>query len=526
MESQQPDTQQAAPSRSGVSRREVLRIGGVGSLAAVASTLIGGCGPCAAPPPGAQTPGGPAFNRVAGKKPRNIIFMVSDGMSAGVPTIAEPFSQRLRKRGTHWHRLMRDRGVVHGQLSTRSLDSLVTDSSAASSAWGSGSRVDNAALNVLPDGTKLTPIATLLTNANRRVGLVTTDVMTGATPAGFACVSPSRKLYDDLALQYQDCVDVILGGGRRYFDPLSRADHLDLIGLYQKGGYDFLADRAAVLSRPPSGRQRVLGLFDEMQMPYTIDHMQSDVLRAKAPTLAEMSRYALRVLSSSPDGFFIMIEGARIDHAAHVNDAGAMMWDQLAFDDAIGEALAFIEHRDDTLLVISSDHGNGNPGLVGMGKHYHDTDACFEVFTQAKASFAMLFHALASPASMGDKAAVHGYIKENFAVDLTPEETAVITRALATRRFEDDLWEEQRTWFGALSQALANRTGLAFNAHSHTADNVICTALGPGAEAFSGLTEHPEVFRIFADYNGVSYVNPSAEKTAPAAEPAKAAAVG
>ena len=87
----------------------------------------------------------------SGQKPRHIIHLVSDGMSWGTLTSADQFSLRSRQRGLSWLRLYSDPGARHGLMATRSLDSLVTDSAAASSAWGSGSRVANGVLNVLPD---------------------------------------------------------------------------------------------------------------------------------------------------------------------------------------------------------------------------------------------------------------------------------------------------------------------------------------------------------------------------------------
>jgi alkaline phosphatase len=121
---------------------------------------------------------------------RNIIYMVADGMSAGVIPLAERFSTIVRGHGTAWHDLLQRENVAKGFLDMASLNSMVTDSSAASSSWGSGSRVFNAAVNVLPDGTKLTPIGWLAADRGRKVGLVTTTTVTHATPAGFASVSP------------------------------------------------------------------------------------------------------------------------------------------------------------------------------------------------------------------------------------------------------------------------------------------------------------------------------------------------
>src|SRR5690606_14792938 len=105
----------------------------------------------------------------------------------------------------------------------------VTDSAAAASAWGSGSRIFNWAMNMLPDGRALTPIAPLAKRAGRAVGLVTTTRITHATPAGFAAAAPSRNLEDDIAPQYLDVVDVLLGGGRRHFDSAQRRDKRDLL---------------------------------------------------------------------------------------------------------------------------------------------------------------------------------------------------------------------------------------------------------------------------------------------------------
>lgn len=497
----------------GLSRRDVLRLGGIGSLVAMTGAMGVGCEERKTPAPAIvpQPPAVPAINLRAGRKPRNIIFMVSDGMSTGVPSLAEPFSRLTRGRGTHWHRLMTDRQLVHGQLATHSLNSLVTDSSAAASAWGSGSRVNNGALNVLPDGTKLTPITALLADHGMRVGLVTTDLMTGATPAGFAAVAEKRTNYDHIAPQFRGHVDVILGGGRANFDALTRADRLDLIGEYQKHGYEYLGERAAVLAKPPAGRRRVLGLFGESQLPYTIDHSHNESLRARVPTLAEMTRYALWTLGAAQQGFFIMVEGARIDHAAHTNDAAAMLWEQLAFDDAIGEALAFTEGREDTLLVVTSDHGNGNPGLCGMGGSYSGSTATFAKLKDARASFGEIHRVTLPLAQNGDVTAVGNHIRNMLGIDLTAGEAAVVTKAIANQKLENELWEQQRPWSGALTQALANHTGVSFNGRTHTNDHVILTALGPGAEHFAGLTEHPEVFRIFTSLRGINHTNPSAE---------------
>lgn len=127
--------------------------------------------------------------------------MVADGRSTGLPSLVEPFSRLLRGRGTHLAALARDAAAARGWCDTGSLRSLVTDSSAASSAWATGTQIMNGALNVLPDGRRLTPVGVLARQAGRRVGLVTATTITHATPAGFVAVQPRRDDEEAIAQQ-------------------------------------------------------------------------------------------------------------------------------------------------------------------------------------------------------------------------------------------------------------------------------------------------------------------------------------
>jgi len=154
----------------------------------------------------------------AGKKVRGIIFMVSDGMSPGVLTMAEAFSKITRKRGTHWHDLLQDKTAACGLMDTASANSYVTDSAAASSSWGCGHRVNNGSINVTPDGKSQSPIFSILKEKGSLTGLVTTATATHATPAGFAACVDKRGNEDDIASQYLGRVDVILGGGTGHFE--------------------------------------------------------------------------------------------------------------------------------------------------------------------------------------------------------------------------------------------------------------------------------------------------------------------
>lgn len=438
------------------------------------------------------------------RPPKSIIFMVSDGMSMGVPSMAEPFSQIARGKGTTWFRLLQDPEAVVGLFETSSLDSLVTDSSAASSAWGSGSRVFNGAVNVLPDGTKLAPIAHVMRQAGKRIGLVTTTTITHATPAGFAASHRSRDDEHIIAEQYADVVDVLLGGGRRFFDPQLRSDKRDLIAEYQRKGYVFWEKREQVRGRERP--EKVLGLFYGGHLPYTVDHKNTPQTWEQVPTLAEMTRTALEILSRSPKGFLLQVEGGRVDHAAHLNDAAAILWDQLAFDDAVAVAVDFVRRNPDTLLVVTSDHGNSNPGLNGMGEEYRESAKCLERITQATGSYVAI-QELLGKAGTPSPDRVREVVREVTGIEITPEQAEVIAD-VANGKPAPTLNRAHANLSGVLGEILSNYNGVAWIGTQHTGDWTLVTALGAGKEMFAGIQPHKEAFHRMLKLSGISFRNP------------------
>jgi len=433
---------------------------------------------------------------------RNIIFMVADGMSAGVPSLADEFGKLVRGKGSFWHQLLQNPNATLGFFDMASLDSLVTDSSSASSSWGSGSRIFNGWVNMLPDGTRLTPIAQIVKAAGKKVGLVTTTRITHATPAGFAAVQRSRDDEDAIAPQYLEVVDVLMGGGLRHYDPNLRPDKRDLLTEYTRKGYAFWNRREQVVSKETP--EKVLGLFYNSHLPFTIDHLHSEELKRSVPTLAEMTRKALEILSRSPHGFLLQVEGGRVDHAAHANDAAAILWDQLAFDDAIEVVYQFAARRDDTLVIVTSDHGNSNPGLNGMGAEYRQSNTCFERLALAKCSFERLPHHL----QQRTPDAVREVLREQLGIEISREEADALASALANRM--PTVWNRQHANLnGLLGEILSNYNGIGWTGTSHTADYVWLTAFGTGREEFHGLVRNTDAFYKMLKLFGLSHKNPT-----------------
>lgn len=428
-------------------------------------------------------------------------------MSASVPGLAEDFSRLVRSgRGTRLLELADKPETSQGILVTASLSSPVTDSAAAASAWASGSLVANGSLNQLPDGTRLVPIGPLARDAGRRVGLVTTTRITHATPAGFAASAPSRSLEDAIAEQLLG-IDVLMGGGRRHFDGSKRSDQIDLLARFREAGYS-IATEANQLGQPTAGP--FLGLFAESHLPMTIDRRAEPALEARVPTLAAMTEAALRRLAIDDRGFLLQIEGGRVDHAAHANDAAGLLWDQLEVDEALGVALDFAASRDDTLVVFATDHANANPGLSGTGPGYRGSAEAFATLTQPIRSFEWMLPRLTRLERSGaDEDAIAGFILEHTGSPSDPRRLAPLRQALRGEPI-DETNPQLANPEGQLGRLLSGRFGIGWIGTSHTADWVTCLAAGPGCEAFEGTHAHPEVFAILADAMGVTHRNPSA----------------
>lgn len=447
--------------------------------------------------------------RASSGNPARVIVLISDGMSQGVPSLAENFSKLMRGKGTYFAEMLRREDVARGLFETYSLNSLVTDSAAAATALGSGTRVRNGAINMLPDGTTLRPILPLLKERGIGTGLVTTATVTHATPAGFAAQVERRGDEHLIAPQYLDVVDVVLGGGSRFFDSKDRRDGRDVPAEYAATGYRVARTTAELNKSTDSAK--VLGLFSEGHMPYTIDHLADEQMRRDVPTLAEMTRASLEVLDRNPDGFLLQVEGARVDHAAHANDAAGILWDQLAFDDAVGVALEYAAKRPGTLIVVTSDHGNSNPGLNGMTTEdsgfYGASPAHFERLAASKCSVEHLERVLRGKEGFSAED-LREVLRESFGVEIGGAE-AEVARAAWRREPTPILATQHQSFVGALGQILGNHTGIGWCGTTHTEDLVLIAALGPGQETFGRLLRNTDFFRFCTKKFECPFENPS-----------------
>lgn len=438
----------------------------------------------------------------------------------GTLCAADHLSHLTRGRGLTWIELYKQPAAVNGLMNMRSLNSLVTDSSAASSSWGSGSRIVNGMVNILPNGKKLKPLYSLFAEQGWKRGLVTTTEITHATPAGFAASGLKRDAADPIAVQYLDRkVDVMLGGGRDKFDPAKRKDKKNVAKDFQTAEY-VVMNKAAELEKAPLDK-RWLGTFASGHLPFTLDRQTEEKHRTNVPTLATMTRRSLEWLEQHPN-FILQVEGGRVDHGCHGCDAASAFFDHIAFDEAVDVALAFQQRHPDTLVVMTTDHGNGNPGLNGMGDKYGASSTLFANFKKTRRSFEYMQPKLEKAPNL---AAMREIIYEGTGYKAPYDKLLALMPYLQS--VGSSMYDSLNSASAQMGQLMGNHYGIGWSSGSHTSDYVPVMATGPGAEEFRGFIQNTDVFPAYLSFAGIDFRNPTQPLMAecgPSADETEAAA--
>ncbi|WP_035373355.1 alkaline phosphatase [Pseudoduganella violaceinigra] len=381
------------------------------AISVAVATLLAGCSQSGTntSAENGQTPATP---------PTNVIFFLGDGMGMTTMTAARIYA--VGEDGE----LTMDTLPETAFVKTFSNDAQVTDSAPSMSAYMTGVKMNNEVISMSTEtqaidpvadanGNKLgnncgaangKPVPTLIEQAKAKglsTGVVTTTRVTHATPAATYSHVCHRDLENDIAAQavpggtgYNSALganglDVLMGGGRQFFqsskDGGKRADGRDLIAEMKAKNYAYASNAAEFNAIDASKTDRLLGLFTSGHMSYDLDRDP-----AKEPSLAEMTTKAMDVLAKNSKGYFLMVEGGRIDHALHETTAKKALQDTAAFDNAIKAALAKARSTDpelkNTLIVVTADHDhtlvlNGyakrtgkttasNAGVLGVVKDY------------------------------------------------------------------------------------------------------------------------------------------------------------
>lgn len=439
---------------------------------------------------------------------RNLIFMVSDGMGPTSLSLTRSYMQ-FQNGKPFSEQLIVDQHLI-GQSRTRSSSSLVTDSAAGATAFSCGMKSYNGAISVDPDHQPCGTVLEAAKKAGYMTGLVVTTRITDATPACFAAHVNMRQEEDRIAEQMIGdyplgrVVDLMFGGGRCHFLPNStegscRADDKDIVEMAKKKGFSYVSDRAGFdsLKGGSAVNLPMLGLFAETDVPYEIDRRNENEIY---PSLEETAKAAMKALSEatkdSDKGFFLMIEGSRIDHAGHHNDAHAQVHEVLAYDKAFASVLDFIKNeKTETLMVSTSDHETGG---LATARQLHASYPEYAWFPSALANashsaerLAQMYaeYLISSPSDSQTKNFIEDMIEDGLGIyDYTPAEVQALV-------------DEPLTSLYQYADMMSRRSQTGWSTHGHSAADVnIYSSDAKAAMDLVGNHENTEVGKFLRTY--------------------------
>ncbi len=447
---------------------------------------------------------GPAV-RIAGnadvRQVKNIILLLSDGTA----NEAWPLARWIKGE-----RLASD-DILSGAIRTYGADSIITDSAPGATSYATGQKGTDKGIAVYPwnvtiagvdlDPTmKYVPLATVLEGARltgRATGIVATSNVQHASPADFTAHTHDRNNYTEIGEQqvYQN-IDVVLSGGEQYLLPKGvgagvRTDKENLVEVIKSKGYAYVTNREQMLA---ASGQRLFGLFARDAMAYDIDRA---TFAPGEPSLAEMTGKALETLSAGTKGkdkgFFLFVEGSKVDWAAHANDPAGVVSDLLAYDKAVKAAVDFAKADGNTLVISVADHTTGGLSIgVREDGNYSTTDDDFVVAPMRKARLTGegLGKLIAKDNSEAN-------IKAVFAAwwgitDLNSEEIAAIQKPPQGTALQK-----------ILASMLSKRARLGWTTYGHTGGDPYLFSYGP--ERISGLWENIDIGKYVAGRMGFTF---------------------
>jgi alkaline phosphatase len=279
---------------------------------------------------------------VDAKKPKNVIFMIGDGM--GIPHI---YAAMI----ANGNQLNLERMPVGGLVKTYSANNYTTDSGAGGTALACGIKTNNYMIGLKPDSTEAESILKVAERNGLATGIVVACNLTHATPAAYIANQPNRNMYEEIAADYlKTDVDVIIGGGRKNF--AERADGRNLLNELEAKNYKVITNLND-LKNITSGKLAAL-VYEEHNPP----------MPERGNMLPDATSTAINILKNNKKGFFLMVEGSQIDWAAHDNDAERIIAETLDFDKAVGSALDFAAKDGNTLVIVTADHETGGMTLT------------------------------------------------------------------------------------------------------------------------------------------------------------------
>lgn len=423
------------------------------------------------------------------KPTKNLIVMITDGTSTGLLSTARWYKQYLNP-SEDLSSLAID-PYICGLVRTHNSDAPIAESSGSMSDYMTGILQQGRNISVYPHSNApydLVPIdqsrefqpQTTLAEAGRlqqgkSVGVVATCVFYHATPAATSAHTVERGATHDIARQMaSQGLDVLFAGGAKAVDD-------EVKEILSDEGITYIEKDVDAFRSHTDGK--VWALFNNDNMLYEIDRDDSE------PSLTEMTTKALELLSRNPKGFFLMVEGSKVDMAAHSKDAVGTVTEFIEFNNAVQAVLDFARKDGNTTVVIMPDHGTG--GITMGDANYANytkqpLDSMFLNFSKYKAS-GVRMEQLISQCAPED---VKKVFKEYTDIDLSPRELAALLshRGVTTQDYMNAAHE--RSLSQEINRIMTSHTHIAFISGNHTGEDVFLAVYNPNGQRPEGLVRN------------------------------------
>ena len=418
-------------------------------------------------------------------RPKYIFYFIGDGMGPSHVLATELYLGELQGVIGRPQKLIFTQFPESAFVTTFSASNGVTDSAASGTALSTGYKTSNGRIGTDADGNDIYSVAFDAKNAGMAVGIATTVCINHATPSAFYAHNTDRNNYNEIAQWMLEAdYDFYAGGDAK----CSTAQRNDLYGRAEKQGYTIARGYDDYKAKAKKADKMMLyqkNIAEEV--PYAIDRTKDDL------TLAQITKAGIDFLSkkNKKEGFFMMVEGGKIDYASHRDDAATMIHEMLDFNAAIEEAYEFYKkHKDETLIIVTADHETGGLVLGYTGQYKLD----LKVLESQKVSVDNLVSMLESlkETTWGKVAEM---VKENVGVEPrgnhSAEESVNMNHDLAYRIAYDAVYDLDRK--ALISWASGNHSGTF----------VPLFAIGEGADKFNGVIDNTDIPLTIMEFLGI-----------------------
>lgn len=432
-----------------------------------------------------------------GAPARYIFYFIGDGMGMAHAMAAQVYERTVK--GSEEPLLMMSFPVASAST-THSASSPVTDSAAAGTALSAGSKTRNGMLGMGPDTVPVTSIARELSDLGYGVAIVTSVPPDDATPGAFYAHVPNRGMYYEIGRQLAESEYDFIAGSRLRGLVDKQGNPTDLPEVLKANGVQ-VAHGLQELAALPAGKALLLNPsdIDYHQIHFTIDSV------AGAMTLPDMTSAAIeRMEKNGRDRFFMMVEGGNIDYGGHANDGGTIIKEVINFNQALRHAYNFyLQHPDETLIVVTADHETGGMGLANNIVGYDLHLGYIDFQKVSKDSFAEYCREMVNNDDPYTWEDMRKYLEKNLGfwagVPVTEEQTEKLHDEFC-RSFLAHTGKENKTLYNsfnsfteAVYKVMDSVTGLGWTTNNHTGGLVPVYAIGTGAELFSPLNDNIQI---------------------------------